>query len=135
MRYSPMQSELSMLDSMEADERLHYAITRMNESEEVWSLGDSNGWRIQDIGDKQVVSIWPYRILAEEYYSWEPDNPAPQSTSLEHFIYDVLSTCEESNIWLQIYPKTDDQGCIMKSSDLYEILSGMLETNEYFIEG
>lgn len=135
MQYTPLDSEISMLASMSAEERLHYTTTRVTESEEVWSLGDDNGWHIQDIDDKQFIAIWPYRQLALEYCSGDPGTPVPQSTSLEHFVYTVLDMCKANNIWLEIFPKSDERGYLMSSSDLYEILNGMLETNEYFIEG
>ncbi|MGD8999683.1 MAG: DUF2750 domain-containing protein [Granulosicoccaceae bacterium] len=135
MRYSPLDSELAILDTLSAEERLHYATTRIIESEEVWSLGDDNGWRIRDRDDKQLISIWPYRQLVLEHCSGNPESPLPQSTSLEHFVYAVLDMCQTNDIWLEIFPNPNEPGYIISSSDLYEILNGMLENNEYFIEG
>lgn len=134
MQYTPLDTEITMLVSMTAEERLHYATTRMIESEEVWSLGNENGWVIRDVDDKQFISVWPYRLLALEYGPEETDTAFPQAISLEYFVYDVLNMCKANNIWLEVFPKADDRGSLMRSSDLYEILNGMLETNEYFIE-
>jgi hypothetical protein len=135
MRYSPLESELAMFDTLSATERLHYATTRMVECEEVWSLGDENGWSIHDMDDKQFISIWPYHQLAVEHCNGGPETAAPQSTSLEHFVYGVLDMCQENDIWLEIFPRLDKPGYRISSSALYEILNGMLENNEYFIEG
>lgn len=135
MRYSPLETEMAMFDGMSADERLHYATTRMVESEEVWSLGDENGWLIRDADDRSYISLWPYRQLAQEHCAGEAESSLPQAISLEYFVYGVLEMCGEEEIWLEVFPTTSDKGLMMSSSDLYEILNGMLETNEYFIEG
>jgi hypothetical protein len=135
MRYSPLNSELDILDTLPAHERLQYTTTRIVESEEVWSLGDEDGWQIRDHDGKRLISIWPYQQLALDHCSVAPETPTPQSTSLEHFIYTVLGTCQENDIWLEIFPIPHDPGYIISSSGLYEILNGMLENNEYFIEG
>ena len=135
MQYTPLDSEITMLVSMSAEERLHYATTRMIESEEVWSLGDENGWMILNEDDRQFISVWPYRQLALEYGPGETETAFPQAISLEYFVYDVLDMCKADNISLEVFPRTDDRGSLMSSSDLYEILNGMLEANEYFIEG
>ena len=135
MRYAPLDTELKMLVTMSADERLQYAITRMIESEEVWSLGNENGWMIRDVDDRQLISVWPYRQLALEHGPEENETAFPQAISLEYFVYSVLDMCKADNIWLEVFPRTDARGSLMRSSDLYDILNGMLETNEYFIEG
>lgn len=135
MLYTPLESEKNLFADMSADERFHYAITRINESEEVWSLGNDNGWCIENRQNRQVISIWPYRALAEECCTGAPDSPAPQSTSLEHFLYGVLDMCEEKNILLEVFPGTSESGLTLEPSRLYEIMNGMLESSEYFIEG
>ncbi len=135
MRYTPPDTELAILDTMPANERLHYATTRMVESEEIWSLGNDSGWIISEMEDRQIIPIWPYRQLALEYTSGKPDTLLPQATSLEHFVYDILDKCSVNNIWLEVFPTINDRGKLINSSELYEIFNGMLETNEYFIEG
>jgi hypothetical protein len=135
MRYSPLETELGMLSGMSVDERLHYATTRMVESEEVWSLGDENGWIVRDQNKRQVISIWPYRQLALEHAGGGSEAPIPQATSLEYFVYGVLEMCRDGDIWLDVFPHGEQPGKLMSSADLFEILNGMLETNEYFIEG
>jgi hypothetical protein len=135
MRYSPLETELDMLDGMSTDERLHYATTRMIESEEVWSLGDENGWIIRDEDGRQIIPVWPYRQLAMEHIAGGSESPVPQATSLEYFVYGVLDMCQQDDIWLEVFPHGQKTGKLMRAAVLLEILNGMLETNEYFIEG
>jgi hypothetical protein len=73
--------------------------------------------------------------LALEHVAGGADTPFPQATSLEYFVYGVLDMCRTDDIWLDVFPHGSEAGKLMRSEDLYEILNGMLETNEYFIEG
>lgn len=135
MRYSPLDTELGMFPEMSVEERMLYAATRMIEAEEVWSLGDENGWLIRDDEDRQLISIWPYRQLALEHVDGESESPIPQATSLEYFVYGVLDMCRSEDIWLEVFPFGDNRGKLLSASALFDILEGMLENNEYFIEG
>lgn len=135
MRYTPFDTEIAMLENMTAAERMEYATTRMIECEEVWSLGDESGWSIRDAYGKQIIPIWPYQQCALDYHAGEPGSLVPHATSLENFVYEVLEQCKEGEIFLEVFPLTQSEGLIMPAADLFEILNGMLETNEYFIEG
>lgn len=135
MQYVPMETELVQLQSMSAQERLHYATTRMIECEEVWSLGDDNGWIIRDEDGKQVISVWPYHLLAQENRPGEDETSLPQATSLEYFVYGVLDMCQVEDICLEVFPKTDESGHLISSTDLYELLTGLMESGEYLMEG
>jgi hypothetical protein len=135
MRHTPFDTEIAMFETMTAAERMQYATTRMIECEEVWSLGDENGWLIRDVDDRQLISIWPYRQLAMEHVPEGSESPIPQATSLEYFVYGVLDMCQQDDIWLEVFPGREKAGMQMRAADLFEIMNGMLETNEYFIEG
>ena len=86
MRFSPSPTEQAVLESLPLEERFRYAITRICECEEVWSLGDDRGWLIREIDDRQAIAIWPYRRMAEEYQLEEWANNEPVCVSLEHFL-------------------------------------------------
>lgn len=135
MRHAPFDTEIAMFDDMTAAERMQYAITRMVECEEVWSLGDENGWIIQEANDRQIIPIWPYRQLVLEHVPGGADSSVPQATSLEYFVYGVLDMCKQDDIWLEIFPRQATTSIQIRSVELFEIMNGMLETNEYFIEG
>lgn len=133
MRYTPLPTELALLDDMSAQERLHYAATRMLESEEVWSLGQDEGWTIRDNDDAGgLISVWPYRQFADALREAEDE---PQSVSLEHFVYGVLPMCDEADIVLEVFPHKQEAGYRLSATALSELLSGLMESGEYQLEG
>jgi len=135
MRFAPTENEQAMLVDLPLEERFHYAITRICECEEVWSLGDDNGWRINDVDDKAVISIWPYRQMAMEYAQDCSAESIPICVSLEHFLYTLLKQCQENEIVMQVNPASNSQGYLIAATQLYEVLENMVETETYFIEG
>lgn len=135
MRYTPLDTEVAMLDEMTSAERMHYATTRMVESEEVWSIGNDAGWAIDEVDEQAFIRIWPYRQFAQEYGVGESEELVPQATSLENFVYSVLNMCDDGDIKLEVFPMDGMQGLIVSPNELYELLNGMLETGEYFVEG
>ena len=135
MRYSASESEQAALREMSLEERFHYAVGRIVETEEIWSLGDENGWQILDRGDTQIIPVWPYRHHAVE--SMEVDFPAtrPISVSLEHFMYGLLKQCIDNKIMLDINPAPGATGFEINAAQLYEVLESMVESGSYFVEG
>lgn len=135
MRYTPSTEEYSALTQMSLEDRFLFATTRMNESEEVWSLGDENGWLIQDRGDRQIITIWPYRDMAIESAIEKFEGNSPISVSLEHFLYGLLKQCQESDITIEVNPAPGKEGYTVPAGRLYEVLENMMEAGSYFVEG
>lgn len=135
MQHAPTLSELKMLQRLTATERFEYTTPRLLESEEIWSIGDENGWLIRDVDEQQIIMLWPYRQLAIDYaHEYQPES-LPQSVSLEHFLYGVLKQCSSHDIKLEILPTIGQAGHVVSAERLYEILEGMMDTGGYFIEG
>lgn len=135
MRFSPSAAEQARLNEYSSEERFQYAITRMCECEEVWSLGDDDGWLIRDVDGQSAIAIWPYRQMAVAFISGDASNSEPVSVSLEHFLYTLLKQCEEARIVLDVNPSPLEKGYVIGAAQLYEILENMVETGSYFIEG
>jgi Protein of unknown function (DUF2750) len=135
MQYAPTSSELKLLQTLSAIERFEYTTPRLIESEEVWSIGNDDGWLIREEGEQQIIALWPYRQLAAEYAELQEPDSMPQSVSLEQFIYSVLKQCRSHDIKLEVLPTPQQGGQIIAAENLYEILDGMLESGRYFVEG
>ena len=131
MRYEPTPSELAAFDSMDAEERLHYFITRCMECEEVWRLRDTHGWKISSQGEVNIMAIWPYRCLAEA--SAENGDTA-QGMSLEHFVDHELNRLYADDIVLEIFPGKQ-AGMRLTAQELHSIFERKLDEEQYFIEG
>lgn len=135
MRCTPSEKELAEMPTMSASERLHYFLTRVIECEEVWSLGDDNGWVIKQEGERRVVAVWPYRVLADACACGEQESQRPDAVSLEHFVYRVLGLVSDNDIEVAILPGPGHAGMVMPADALFEIIDRKLDTGEYFLEG
>jgi len=135
MRFAPTSNEQTLMNDLSLEERFHYATTRICECEEVWSLGDDNGWLIRDVDDKAVISIWPYRQMAQQSAETGEDKNIPICVSLEHFLYTLLKQCQENEIVMEVNPAPASMGFLIPAAQLYEVLENMVETETYFIEG
>jgi len=133
MRYAPSPQELLDIGVMPAPQRLQYFLTRVTEAEEVWGLADPQGWILHEVGDRTILSIWPYRQCAEACLV-EP-GLHPFATSLDHFVERILHTLVEDNIYLDILPSRDAAGAVLSAAELQGMLESMLESGEYFLEG
>lgn len=136
MIYKPSESELVEIETLSADQRLHYFLTRVIESEEVWGLGDeASGWIIKDSDEKTLITVWPYEILAAAFATQSGDGQAPVAVSLEQFVYSLLPVIHQQNIHLEILPTGSLPGKLMPAQALAAILEGMMESGEYYMEG
>jgi hypothetical protein len=135
MKFQLAAAELSHLSQVSSQELFDYAVNRLIEWEEVWSLGNENGWRIDDVNGSESIVIWPYRQLAEKYASETADRSTPLSTSLDNFLYRILGDCQAANIYISVSPVKGVSGKHISAYDLRGILEGMVETGEYYLEG
>lgn len=135
MRYTPSEIELSSMASASADERLYYFLTRVMESEEVWGLGDGSGWRIKDVDNKEMISVWPYKCLAEACDDGKQGAAVADAVSLEQFVEHVLSMMATQQLLVEVFPTQTQPGKILVAQELGELLEGMMESGEYFLEG
>jgi hypothetical protein len=135
MRYEPSHAELLSLDQMSQKERFNFAVSRIIECEEVWSLGNADeGWVLRDVEEAQVITIWPYRMMAEAFVQGEP-GASTHSVSLEHFMYSVLDKCRAAQIDIEVAPAVGDVGSIICAEALSQMLNDMVESGTYFLEG
>lgn len=134
MQFTPTQSELSSLQTMDLSERLQYFLTRTVEAEEIWALSDDEGWILVDDNDCIVLRIWPYKQLAHDYTGEDVDG-YPGATSLDHFVQSLLPHLVEQNIELEILPLNTIPGVRITARKLSELYESLLEAGDYYLEG
>lgn len=135
MRYKPSETEISSLPHMAPVERLSYFLSRALEAEEIWSLGNSSGWELQERDGRTLVPIWPYLEMARMNIPADPTSVSPQATSLDHFYQNILPLMIEQQIDIEVLGMPGSAGRLIAASDLYAMLESMLEAGEYYIEG
>lgn len=135
MRFAPSDDEQRLLADLSPEERFNYAIPRICECEEVWSLGETQGWRVRQVDDQAVISIWPYHQMALDNAQNDYSGCHAIAVSLEHFLYKVLARCRDGRINIDVCPAPGRTGYMLSAERLYEVLEGMAETEAYFLEG
>jgi len=135
MRFAPSSDEQLLLADLPPEERFNYAIPRICECEEVWSLGEEQGWLVRHMDDQAVISVWPYHQMALESAEKDYSGCRAIAVSLEHFLYKVLARCRDGKIKIDVCPAPGQPGYMLSADRLYEVLECMVETEAYFLEG
>lgn len=136
MRDKPNLVEMDQVTEMSAAERLNYTLQCVIETEEVWGLGDRSGWILKELEDGTVcLPIWPFKEYTVEMNVNDWDDQGPLSVSLEHFIYKVLGMLKDEEMLVEVFPTQKSIGQIMSAIELTEMLEGMVDAGEYYMEG
>jgi hypothetical protein len=135
MHQAPTSAETKLLQGATPAELLDYFLTRAMECEEIWGLSNASGWVMKEDNGTDILPVWNYAIMAQENAKEEWSGYNPDSTSLEHFVYDILPQLQEQDIQLEILPSPQSKGLVIDAKALFEIIERKLDTVEYFIEG
>lgn len=136
VRDKPSEKELVQINAMSRAERVQYFLHCVIETEDVWGLGDNSGWLLKSLDDDvSCLPIWPFKDFALKMNVNDWDDQSPVSVSLEHFIYGILGKLKEADMLVEIFPTPESDGDIMTAQQLSEMLEGMLDAGEYYMEG
>ncbi len=135
MRYAPYDAEYALVGQMNDSQVMEYFLTRVFESEEVWSLDNKTEWITRELGEDTLLPVWPYEKYAQENSVGKWRDFEPSATSLEDFVYNLLPALIGDDILLEIMPRDDKVGCIVSPQRLMSILEGMLDAGEYTLDG
>jgi hypothetical protein len=105
------------------------------ESEEVWGLSNTSGWVMKQDKDKCILPIWPYEILANKCKSDVWRHHSADAVSLEYFVYKLLPIMIERGIEIEILPTDTRTGNLLQATELAGLFTGILETEDYYLEG
>ena len=135
MKYQPSETELQELETCDPKEQLHFFLTRVIESEELWGLGNSSGWIMKETNDQTILPVWPYEIFATNCATNEWQDYAACAVSLEHFVYKLLPIMSGKNIKVEVSPSQSQPGSLLDATELASVFEGMMESGEYYMEG
>jgi len=135
MKYKPSNSEIYQIRVSNSEDRLHYFLSRVIEAEEVWGMGDSNNWLLNEIDGRLLLPVWPYESLANECIHPDAETDGLDAMSLEQFIYRILPSMAQQNIAVEVLPSKTQAGKIVTAQELLNLLEGLMESGEYYLEG
>lgn len=130
MRHTPYDSEYRAASQMSDSERLDYFLTRCFETDEVWFLMQDSGPLEREFEGKLTLPVWPYaRFAGDAVDSLAAGEPG--STSLEHFLYQMLDELMRRNVWIEVMPRDKAAGCLITPQRLFTIFEGLIDAGEY----
>ena len=135
MRFTPSNHEITAINSMSDREILEYFITRVAEVEEVWGLGNENGWVMREKDGTTSLPVWPYKKFAMDSAIDEWEDQVCSAISLEHFVFKVLGMLTDNDIFVEIMPKGSGEGQRIEAGNLFTLFESVIESGEYFLEG
>lgn len=124
---------MSDIDTMTVPERAQYFLTRTLESEEIWGLADTQGWVLHEEEGRSILPLWPYRQFANECI--DAVDQEAQSTSLDHFVENVLHNLVAQEILVELWPTPRQRGVLLDATELQATFHSLMESGEYFLEG
>lgn len=131
MSYSVHQQEYENVITLTAVARYQYFLNKVADWEEVWSVGEGDGWRMMaDRSGILCIPVWPARAFAEACCqgSWSQD--IPKAISLSDWMTKWLPGIKSDGRQVAVFPLPTDQGILMQSDQLYLDLQEILEQFE-----
>ncbi|MCH9740226.1 MAG: DUF2750 domain-containing protein [Epsilonproteobacteria bacterium] len=133
MSYKLLEQEIKAVINLPAQKRYSYFIKKIVDSEEVWSLVDSQGWCLfSDSENNEVFPIWSdakYASFCVNEY-WGESNP--KKISLNDFLDKWISGLQKDKRLIGIFPLCNssnlaDKGVVVSPERLYQDISEELE--------
>lgn len=135
MHHAPTAAEAKFLMDASSEERLDYFLNRAMECEEIWGLSNVSGWVMRDYEETTCLPVWNYAVMAEACAIDELSDYAADSTSLEHFVYDILPQLRDMDVEVELLATPERQGILLTAEVLFEIFERKLEAAAYAPEG
>lgn len=135
MHHAPTPAEANFLVDTSSQELLDYFLTRSMECEDIWGLSNDSGWVMREYGETTCLPVWNYAVMAEACAINELSGYAADSTSLEHFVFDILPQLRDMDVDVELLATPERQGILLTANALFEIFERKLDAAEYFLEG
>lgn len=134
MHFAPTPAERAHFATMDAEEKRDYFLSRTLETEEIWGLADGSDWLVQMDGNRSVLAVWPYEILAREYADpKDADREPPKATALESFL--EWLEANQSAMYVDLMPMRDQPATRLSASELLAMYESLMDAGTYFLEG
>ena len=135
MHHAPTSAEAKFLLDAGFQEQLDYFLSRAMECEEIWGLSNASGWVMRESGETTCLPVWNYAVMADACAIGELSDYAANSTSLEHFVFDILPQLREMEVDVELLAIPERQGILLTAKALFEIFERKLDAAAYFPEG
>ncbi len=103
MSWNPTKKEQSWALSLSSDDRYAYAVDKIRDHGEIWSLKSENGWVLGcDPKGNPVFPIWPHEKYAVETAIGDWCDSYPEMIPIEKWINEFSNQLKENNTVLGV---------------------------------
>jgi hypothetical protein len=109
------KKELESVQKLDANKRFKYTIKRLSDFEDLWVLGDINGFvtYTDNIGNI-LFPIWPFKDYAELCINGDFIHSSPEKIQVKEFIEEYLPSFKSNGYKLVIFPTSTDRGVLIE---------------------
>jgi len=120
--------EIAKLFKKPGEKRYDYFIKKVADTEEVFGLGDDDGWAmLGDDDDADIIPVFPHAETAEAFrLAAGFDEYRVDSLDVNELL-DWLDDMEEDKMLVAVFPNTDFNGAVVDPAMLKEDLEKELE--------
>lgn len=118
-------ADQARIEQLSAEERYDYALQRLVELKEVWSLRDAEGGVLMSTEDEECMPIWPDEAFAKTWLTDDWAECEPFSISLDAWLQRWLPGMQTDEINVAVFPGADEDGLILRPKTLREALQAL----------
>ncbi|MCH8532762.1 MAG: DUF2750 domain-containing protein [Saccharospirillum sp.] len=117
--------ERDRIEQLNAEERYDYALQRMVELKQVWSLRDAEGGVLMSTDDEECMPIWPDEDFAKTWLTDDWADCEAFAISLDAWLQRWLPGMQTDEINVVVFPGPDEDGLILRPKTLREALQAI----------
>ena len=119
MIWSLGAKEKDSVEALPAAKRVQYAINRIADWEQLWSLQSECGWVLcTDQMGRECVPIWPHPEYAKACAEGDWKDTTPELISLEEWLRDWLPGIGGDGRAVAVFPSPSDEGTVLTAKEL-----------------
>lgn len=130
MSYQVSPQELAAVTALPSAARYQYFLNKVADWEELWSVGDDEGWALMSDGVTEVVPIWPAAAFAQACCvgGWRKDKP--RAIALDSWLEKWTPGLIKDQHSVSVFPLSNGSGPVVTPERLQSDLSDALKAYE-----
>lgn len=131
MSYEANEHEVASVSALAGPERFDYFVRKVADWEEVWSIGDDDGWALSaDESGRKLVPVWPASAFAEACCVAEWVGYAPKAIKMHNWIDKWIPGMTTDSRYVAVFPTPADRGVVVTPEELADAINEAMEEYE-----
>jgi hypothetical protein len=131
MSWSMSEEEFRAVQRLPARQRYSYALKRIADWEEIWSLGSTSGWVVAgDAEGVEHVPVWPHERFASACATDAWSAATPRLLAMWQWLEKWVPGLERDQRRIVVFPTPDDSGIVVTPERFREDLQQELDLLE-----